>query len=112
MLLVLLFDLSNLERIVCKKNSVLLIQTIFKIFAMENGFKLPKKFERILNVADNLKVFVDVGLKRGLNGANVNVELNKIAVKCIVVEIKKLVVLLFEHVDVVLEAYQNRGNVL
>ncbi len=70
---------------------------------MKDCFKFPEHLKWIFNVGDDLEVFINILLKWSLDTRNLNVELDKITIKCVVVEIKQLVVLFFEVVDIVLE---------
>ena len=45
MLLVLFFDLGDLKRVVCEQDGVLLVETVFQVFAVEDGLELSQKFE-------------------------------------------------------------------
>ena len=42
MFLVLFFDLSNLKRVVCKQDSVLLVEAVFQVFTVENRLELSQ----------------------------------------------------------------------
>jgi hypothetical protein len=79
---------------------------------VKDGFELSEELEWVFNVADDFEVLVDVGLEGSFDWADINVEFNEIPVEGVVVEVKKLVVLFLEHVDIVLEADQDWVDVL
>lgn len=79
---------------------------------MQNWFELSQEFERVLNVADNFEILVYVLLEGSFYWTHVNVEFNKVTIESVVVEIKKLVILFLERVDIVLEADKNWSNIL
>ena len=57
----------NFKAVVMEKNCVFGIESIFKIFSVQNRFEFSQKFQRTFNACNDLKVFVNVLLKFSFN---------------------------------------------
>lgn len=74
--------------IISKEYSIFSLQIVFKVLTMKDCLEFSKKFQWIFNVSNNLKIFVNVGLKGCLNWTYINIKLNEITIESIIVEIK------------------------
>ena len=66
--LVSLVDLFNLEHLLVvggEELLVFLLERVDKVLTVENSLELSEEAKRIVNIGDNLEVFVNVILKRG-----------------------------------------------
>jgi hypothetical protein len=79
---------------------------------VQDALELSEKAERVYNAGHASERLVDVFLKESLNVADINVELDEIAVKAVVTVLKEPVVLVLEFGDVALECLQDRVDVL
>jgi hypothetical protein len=74
---------------------------------VENTLEFSEEIQRSLNVSDNLEVLVNVLLELSLNRRNINFEVNEISVESVTSRIKKLMVLLSELLDKLVEVIKN-----
>jgi hypothetical protein len=89
-------NLADLVGVVVKEESVFLLKVVAEVLALQDAMELAEKLEGVLNVGDVLKVGIDVVLELGFNSGYISLKLNKITIESVVVELKKLVVLLLE----------------
>jgi hypothetical protein len=74
---------------------------------VENTLEFSEEIQRSLDVSDNLEVLVNVLLELSLNRRNINFEVNEISVESVTSRIKKLMVLLSELLDKLVEVIKN-----
>ena len=65
--MILLLDAHDLNLIVLEQDLVLLVQVVAEVLTVEDGLELSQELERVLDVADDLEVLIDVSLEGSLN---------------------------------------------
>ena len=74
---------------------------------MEDTLELSKEVQGSLDVSDDLEVLVNVLLELGLDGGDINLEVDEISVESVACRVKKLVVLLLEHGNELVEVVED-----
>ena len=89
LLLVLLLDLGNQARVLLEEVGELLLQASLKILSVEDTLELTEETKGILDVDNVLEVSVNVLSKLALNLAHINIELDEVTIKGIILVVKK-----------------------
>lgn len=104
--------MRNFLEIAVEQCLVFFLQVVLQVISVQDALKLAEKLQGVIDVGDYSKVVIDVALQRSLDIGHVDVELNKITVKGVVVEVKQLVVLLTEPLNGLFEADDDWLDVL
>lgn len=110
--LVLFFDWFYFISISLEQQDVLLIKIVFKIFSSKNCFEFSKKLKRVFDWYDILETSINILLKICFNWWNSNIKLNEITIKCVLLEIKKLMILFLESINILFKSIQYGLNIL
>lgn len=105
-------DLHNLVLVVLEQGLVLVVQVVAEVVTVKDSLELSEQLKRVFDVSNNKEVLVNVLLKRSLNRWHINIKLNEVTIERVVVEVKKLMVLLLEGSYIALEGVHDGLNVL
>jgi hypothetical protein len=97
----------NLNSIVLEQDGIFGVQSILQVVSVENTLEFSEKIQRSLGASDNLEVLVNVLLELSLNRRDINLEVNEISIESVTGRIKKLVVLLSELLNKLVEVIKN-----
>ena len=113
LLLIFLLNLLDQFRVLAEEYIVLVHQDRLEVLSVEDGTELAKQTQRVLDVDDVREVAVNVGSEVGLDAAHINVKLDEVTIKGIILVVKeRMVDLAAESVDVLVEGVHNRLDVL
>ena len=113
LLLILLLNLLDQFRVLAEEHIVLVHQDRLKVLTMEDSTEFAEKTQRVLDIDDIREVAVNVGSEFSLHSAYINVELDEVTIKGIILIVKERVSdLAAEAVNVYVEDVNNGLDVL
>ena len=105
--MVLILDLVNFDTIVLEQDGVFGVQSVLQVISVEDTLELSKEVQGSLDVSDDLEVLVNVLLELSLDGGDINLEVDEISIESVACGVKKLVVLLLEHGNELVEVVED-----
>ena len=110
--LVVVLDLLDLSAVLGKEKVIFGLEAILERVAVEDRLEFSEKSQTVNNIGDVGEVLINVFLQLGLNVRNIDVELNKVTVKTVILVLEQAVSLALELDNVSVEDLKDRLDVL
>ena len=102
-LLVLVLDLVHLEPVVMEDDSVLGVQILSQILALQDILELAEQLQRVFDALNDIEILIDELLQFALKSAHIHVKLHEVSVKHVLVVVEEIMLLLSEALYQIIE---------